>query len=513
MRSEIIINVGSHETRIAILEDGRLVELLVERPENERMVGNIYKGIVSSVLPGMQAAFVDIGMEKSAFLHVSDVADTVAEFGELFDVELEEEPSKPSREGAFVPIQDLLQKGQEILIQITKDPIGTKGPRATSEISLPGRFVVLIPKTDHIAVSRKITSWAEKRRLRDLVREFKPDNYGVIIRTVAQSKGEEELKNEIKSLVKQWEKLQKRAQRTGAPTLIHREMGMTSSLIRDLFNDEVDKVLVDSKREFKEIISYLRSVSPNLRSKVDLYREKAPIFDAFEIEKEIEKALDRKIWLKAGGYIVIDHTEALVAIDVNSGKYVGYSSDQEDTILKINIEAAREIARQLRLRDIGGIIVVDFIDMESSKNRKKVYDEFQGALKRDRSKTNVSQISEFGLVEMTRQRVRQGLLYTFSEPCPSCDGIGRVQSRETTLTKIERWMERCQAVSNERGLTLHVHPSILEYLKQNGGERLRILRRATKIRPEIQVDPNLTVDDFRFFSSKLNKDITNEFKA
>jgi ribonuclease G len=516
VRKEIVINVASHETRIAILEDGELVEILVERSENERMVGDIYKGIVTAVLPGMQAAFVDIGLEKSAFLHVSDVADTDLADSTIIDDqeggEEEETAVRSRRSNRFVPIQNLLQKGQDILVQITKEQIGTKGPRVTSQISLPGRFIVLVPGEDYIGVSRKISSWPEKRRLRDLVRASKPESVGIIVRTVGEGKGEKEFQDDVNRLVRLWQKVERRAKRVRAPCLIHEEMGMTSSLIRDLFSDDIDRVVTDSKEEYKQILSYLKMIAPLLRSRVELYREKAPIFDAFKIEPEIARTLERKVWLKKGGFLVIDHTEAMVTIDVNSGKYVG-TSDHESTMLKINLDAAREIARQLRIRDLGGIIVIDFIDMASHKNRRRVVDELLLNLKRDRSKISVSQMSDFGLVEMTRQRVRPSLLYTFSEPCPVCSGAGRVQGRDTTLTKLERWLKRAIAVTSERRFTLYVHPTVAEYLEEDDGERLKILRRATRVKLDVNADPNLSIDSYRFFSPERNVDVTEEFKT
>lgn len=514
LRTEIIINVATHETRIAILEDGQLVEILVERPDVYRTVGHIYKGIVTSVLPGMQAAFVDIGLEKSAFLHVSDVVEAGEEYDAMFDGETDENGEQQGRtkRQRFVPIQDMLRKGQDILVQVTKDPIGTKGPRVTSEISLAGRFSVLVPGTDTIGVSRKITDWGERRRLRDLVRSMKPDGFGIIIRTVAKGKGEAEFKKELRTLKKLWDKIANRARSTKAPALIHEEMGMTSSLIRDLFTPEVDRLVTDSKRAHRDILSYLRSVSPDLCSRLELYKEKDPIFDAFEIEKEIEKALERKVWLKKGGFIVIDHTEALVTVDVNTGRYVG-KRNQEETVLNINLEAAREIARQLRLRDIGGIIVIDFIDMKAAKNRNKLLEDFQNAIRRDRSKTTVAPVSEFGLVEMTRQRVRPSLMYTFSEPCPLCNGAGRVQGRDTTVTKIERWLKRMRAASKERKLALYVHPVVAEYLRANKASRLNVLQKSVRTRLELHSDPDLSMEEYRFFSLKRNLDITQEFKT
>jgi len=514
LRTEIIINVASHETRIAIVEDGQLVEILVERPDMYRTVGHIYKGTVTSVLPGMQAAFVDIGLEKQAFLHVSDVVEAGEEYDAMFDGEADDNGEQQSRtkRQRFVPIQDMLRKSQDILVQVTKDPIGTKGPRVTSEISLAGRFTVLVPGTDTIGVSRKITDWGERRRLRDIVRSMKPDGFGIIIRTVAKGKGEAEFKKELRALKKLWDRIAGRARSTKAPALVHEEMGMTSSLIRDLFTPEVDRLVTDSKRTHKDILSYLRTVSTDLCSRLELYTERTPIFDAFQIEREIEKALERKVWLKKGGFLVIDHTEALVTIDVNTGRYVG-KRNQEETVLNTNLEAAREIARQLRLRDIGGIIVIDFIDMKSAKNRNKLMDEFQNALRRDRSKTTVAPISEFGLVEMTRQRVRPSLLYTFSEPCPLCNGAGRVQGRDTTLTKIERWLKRMRAASKERKLALYVHPVVAEYLRANKATRLNVLQRAVRARLELHSDPDLSMEEYRFFSPKRNMDITQEFKT
>lgn len=501
MRTEIVINVGIHETRIAILEDGQVMEILVERPEHERMVGNIYKGVVRSVMPGMQAAFVDIGSQKNAFLHVSDVADVAVDY----ELEEEGERKRPA-------IQDLLHKGQEVLIQITKEPIDTKGPRATAEIALPGRFLVLLPNDNRIGVSRKIKDWSEKDRLRRVAREVKPENFGVIVRTVAKGKGKDEFESDIKNLLKTWRRIEKKGQRVKAPALIHREMGMTFSLIRDLFTDEVDRVVIDSKKECKQILSYLKSVAPHLCSRVELYAEKTPIFDAFQIEGEIDKAWDRKVWLKKGAYLTIDHTEALVAIDVNSGKYAGKLT-QGKTALAINIEAAREIARQLRLRDIGGIIVIDFIDMSQAADRRKVWEELVGALKRDRSKTSVLPISDLGLLEMTRQRVKPSLLYTFSEPCPLCNGVGRVQGRDTTVTKIERWLKRSQATSGERKLILRAHPLVAEYLLENKEARFKMLKKSTKTRIQLEPDPDLPIEAYRFLSWEGDVDITDKFEA
>jgi ribonuclease G len=509
----IIINVGTYENRIAILEDNKLVELFIERPEHERMVSDIYKGIVNSVLPGMQAAFVDIGLKRSAFLHVSDVADSTYEYADVIESgETKEDLTSSAKENGIIPIEDVLQKGQEILVQVTKEPMGTKGSRVTSQISLPGRYLVLMPNEQHIGVSLKITDWVEKRRLRHIAKEIQPDNMGLIVRTEAEGKETKELKADLKQLVKLWKKIEKRTRKTGPPALIHKDMSLTGSFVRDLFTEDVDTLVVDSKRVYKEIQTYLKSVSPTLRSRVILYKESIPIFDAYKLEHEIEKTLHRKIWLKGGGYIVIDHTEALVTIDVNTGKYVG-KSDQQETLLKTNLRAVKEITRQLRLRDIGGLIVVDFIDMEDQSYKDMLIGELRAALKKDRAKTSISHISEFGLVEMTRQRVRPSLLYTFSEPCPVCGGFGRVLSKETVIAKIERWFARARVYSKEKQVKLTVHPNIGDYLLENDEYRLRHLSKLYKITIELHKEPLLPLHGFKIYSVRGNSELTDQFKT
>lgn len=513
MQREIVINVGTYENRIAILEDSKLVELFIERPEHERMVSDIYKGIVNSVLPGMQAAFVDIGFERSAFLHVSDVADSTYEYEDLLDSsDPREDASSSPKENGCIPIEDVLQKGQEIMVQITKEPMGTKGPRVTSQISLPGRYLVLMPNELHVGVSLKITDWVEKRRLRHIAREIQPKNMGLIVRTEAEGKDEKELKSDLRHLVRLWKKIEKRARKTGAPALIHKDMSLTGSFVRDLFTEDVDTLVVDSKKVYKEIQSYLKTVSPSLRSRVILFRESTPLFDAYNLEHEIEKTLHRKIWLKGGGYIVIDHTEALVTIDVNTGKYVG-KRDQQETLLKTNLRAVKEITRQLRLRDIGGLIVIDFIDMEDQSYKDMVIGELRAALKKDRAKTSISPISEFGLVEMTRQRIRPSLLYTFSEPCPVCGGFGRVLSKETVLAKIERWFERAQIQSKEKHVRLTVHPYIGEYLLDDNECRLNNLGKQYRMKIELSQDPLLSLHGYKVYSMKGNSELTEQFKT
>lgn len=521
MKTEIIINASTHETRIAIIEENKLVEVWVERPDNERMVGDIYKGKVKAVIPGIQAAFVDIGMEKSAFLHVSDVSDSSIDFAAQYDDDDEDEEEAPpvkkekggkNRDRKQQPIETLITKDQDILVQITKEPISTKGARLTSLITFPGRFLVLMPGHGKIGVSRKISSWNERKRLRQIARKYQPKGVGIIIRTVAEGKDEETVASEIKELTATYEAFLNRAETQGSPSLIHKAMGMTSGIIRDLLSEDVTQVLVDSKDHFEEIRRYLKGTSPNLMNRVAHFKGKEPIFDHFGLEKEIDNIFSRKVWLKTGAFLVFDHTEALSVIDVNSGRYIG-KSNQEETILNINIESAIEIARQLRLRDIGGIIVIDFIDMMEMKHRRLVEDTFADALKNDRSKISISQISEFGLMEMTRQRVRPSLIYTFAESCPICNGIGMVQSRDTTLTKIERWLARAEAFGKENKYTVFINPALFEYLIENNEERLIRLRSCTVITIEIVADSKISIDEFHIFSTEGGSEVTDEYSA
>ncbi len=530
MKSEIIINAAIHETRIAIIEDNRLVEIWVERPENERMVGDIYKGRVKAVLPGIQAAFVDIGMEKSAFLHVSDVSGASIDFSAQYDMdddeEEEEDDDQPpsssprdkrgrprgngkSREKKYPPIETIIKKEQELLVQVTKEPISTKGARVTSEISLAGRFFVLVPGGGKIGVSRKIESWTERRRLKQLAQKYKPKGFGLIIRTVAEGKNEDEIASEIRDLMASTTRSRRN------PTACSPRRSSTRNrhdlgIIRDLLSEDVTRVTVDNRESYEEIRRYIASTSPNLIDKVTLYQGKEPIFDSLDIEREIESIFSRKVWLKKGGFLVMDHTEALTVIDVNSGRYVG-KSNQDETIINTNIESAIEIARQLRLRDIGGIIVIDFIDMHNHDHRRKVEDAFADALKNDRSKISISQISEFGLMEMTRQRVRPSLMFTFAEPCPTCGGIGMVQGRDTTVTKIERWFKRAEAFGKEKGYAVFVHPAVFEFLIENSEERLTMLRSSTNLDIDIVVDAKMAIEEFHCFSTSRATDVTENF--
>lgn len=506
MEKEIIINSGISETRIAIRENKKLVELFVERPENERAVGDIYLGKVVNVVKGMRAAFVDIGQKQDAFLHFSDVGDSFSTISALID-----STNGFHEDDKHIPVEQI-KEGQEVLVQIIKEPISTKGSRITTQLSIPGRFCVLVPDSNMVGVSRKIESTRERRRLKKIARSVKPNGFGLIIRTVAEGKNSEILEHDINSLTKTWVRIQREVRKNQAPALIHKDMGMTSSVIRDLFTRDVTRLVVDNRKLFREITAYLKEVAPSLIDNIEYFSGNAPIFDAFKIETEIEKSLARKVWLKSGGYLIFDHTEALVAIDVNSGKFVGRRNHEENS-LKINLEAAKEIARQLRLRDIGGIIVIDFIDMQDDKNRKRLHNDFKKELRKDRAQANITPLSEFGLIEMTRERVRPSLLFAFSETCPTCHGTGRITSKGTVLTHIERWMRRFRAGSKERSLKMRTHPEIQNYLTHGIKSRIRRVMWKFWVRIDVISDESLEIDEFKVISKKTGEDITQQFKS
>lgn len=540
MKKQILINTTANEHRIAILEDRRLAELFVEVPGKERMVGDIYLGKVAKVMHGIRAAFIDIGLQQDGFLHFSDIGDTLSEYNALFDDDEEqvngEEESLTHRgnelkreagaktevavktqsgRGTREPERKReidLKKGQDILVQVTKEPVGKKGVRVTSEISLPGRFLVLLPFDGKVGVSKKLNNFKERRRLRRIVRTMLPRGFGAIIRTVADGKGEDIIKEDLDELIRVWRNIEKRVKSEVAPTLIYKDMDTTSSVIRDLFSVNVEHVAIDDKKLFKEVKSYLQWISPDMVGRIELYREKEPIFDKYGVEKDIQSLMRPKVWLKSGGYIFIEKTEAMTVIDVNSGRYAA-KKDQELNSLRTNLEAAREICRQLRLRDIGGIIVVDFIDLEDEKNRKKIYDETRKELKDDRAKVTVLPMTEFGLVQMTRQRIRQNVQLSFSEACPTCGGTGLVQSRRTTINHLERWILRFKSESREFRLQLRVHPNVAEFLTSGVISRLTKIRFKFFIRIKLIPDKSIPVDEFRFFSVKQQKDITDIYNA
>lgn len=507
MEKQIVINYTQNEVRIAVLEDRELVELLIEREESRRTVGDIYLGRVTAVIPGIQAAFVDIGQQRAAFLHVSDVA-TGSIDPELLEDEDIEFTSRRRKE--FPPIESLLKKGQEILVQVRKESIGTKGPRISSQLSLPGRYAVLMPDLDHIGISKKIENRRERHRLRGIVRRYRPKGAAIIVRTAGIGVSSNQVKGDIKYLEKLWKEIRKKSERASPPALVHEDVDLTIFALRDIFSEDVDEIIIDNKDEYERLRAYLRSFATHLASRVKFYRKKVQIFDDFEIEGEIEKTLERKIWLKKGGYIIIEHTEALVSIDVNTGRFTG-KRDQEETILETNLIAAREIVRQLRLRDIGGIIVVDFIDMEKEENRRKVYSEFRHALRKDRSRARVSPISDLGLVEVSRKRVRPSLLHFYSDECPYCTGSGKVLSMESMAIKIEHWIRRIGSLKRESGIQFRVNPVLGIFLRVEREENVRELAGTHRLNVQIIDDPRMHREEFEIYSIDGSRNLKADF--
>jgi ribonuclease G len=466
MANELIINVTPWETRVALLEDKVLAELYIERTKDRGIMGNIYKGKVVKVLPGMQAAFVEIGLEKASFLYVSDVYGGIEDYEEM-GLHGEEMPPyfNPSSQ-----IEDLLFEGQEIVVQVSKEPLGTKGTRITSHITLPGRYLVYMPTVDHVGVSRRIKDERERKRLRDIIHSMKPPSSGFIVRTASEGAEPDEIRNDMEFLLRLWNNIQKKKESSSAPCLIHSDLTMVLRVIRDILSPQVNRIIIDSKEEYENILSFINTYMPKQKYEITLHEGKEPIFDAYGIEMEIGKILGRKVWLKSGGYIVIDMCEALVAIDVNTGRYVG-KRNLADTILKTNLEAAKEIAYQLRLRNIGGIIIIDFIDMEREGDQEKVFQALEEATRKDRQKTNIFEISELGLIEMTRKRTRENISRILSEPCPYCEGAGLIKSRTTVCYDIFREIERSSSELGGHSIMVEANAEVADllYEEERGG--------------------------------------------
>ncbi len=492
--AELIINAAPYETRVALVENGNIVELYIERPAERGCVGNIYKGRVVRVLPGMQAAFVEIGLSRTAFLYVSDICDQTREFERLMgEDEAAEELSTTSV--STHSIEDLLRPGQEVLVQVAKDPLGKKGARVTSHITLPGRHLVLMPTMGHIGVSRRIEDEEERKRLREIIERLRPPGTGWIVRTAAEGVEENKLANEIDFLVKLWKEIKRRAETHPCPSLIYEDLDISLRAVRDLFAREVQRLVVDNEEVYLKILNFMDIFAPHLRAHVDLYEGEVPIFEAFGIEMEVSRALSKKIWLKSGGYIIIETTEALTAIDVNTGRYVG-KRDLEETVLKTNLEAVKEIAYQLRLRNIGGLIIIDFIDMEKEESREKVFTALKEALKKDRSRTNILRMSELGLIQMTRQRLRESLYDLLCEPCFYCEGTGRLKSRRTICYEIFRRLEREARRRIAKSIHLKVHPQVAELLLNEEATHLEALEKGLGKTIIITSSPDLHLEQY-----------------
>jgi ribonuclease G len=484
VRKELLISVDFGETRAVLLEEGDLAEIYVERPDAGRIVGNIYKGKVENVLPGMQAAFVQIGLERNSFLYVDDALP-----GKISDVEGESAPAPKTK----MTITDLVRPGQEIIVQVAKEPIGTKGARVSRNITLPGRFLVLMPYVDYVGVSRRIADEAERDRLRQLAQRVKPAGMGVIVRTVAEGATEDELTRDIEYLARHWERLMEKAKEAPTPSVLHQDLGLVHRIVRDVFDEDVDLCWIDDREAYTLAQELLEVYAPNLRERCKFYtRTDQSLFDLYGVEMEIEKALRKRVWLKSGGYLVIDQTEALTSIDVNTGKFVG-TTNLADTVFKTNLEAAKEIARQLRLRDIGGIIIIDFIDMESQEHRDQVKELLEQCLKRDRTKANVVGFTKLGLLEMTRKKSRQNLDEAMMRPCDRCEGRGKLFSEETMAQRVRAEIRRILRQSTSEALLMEVHPSVAAHVIGPSGQHLKALEqelgKLIYIRGSVEVHP------------------------
>jgi ribonuclease G len=544
MNKEMVVSSTPHETRVAILEDDQVVEVFIEREQSRGVVGNIYKGRVSKVLPGMQSAFVDLGLERDAFLYVTDVIDPTEESLEEEEEEAAveavpepeglfngEEPATPAAEPeapkaaapaasapapspasatqngkrggrdrertpATTKIEDLLKEGQEVVVQVLKEPLGTKGARITSHISLPGRFLVYMPTVNHIGVSRKIESRDERRRVRGIVQKFKEETGlpgGVIIRTAAVNRPEEDILSDLQYFQTVWTEVQRRRETQRPPAVLYREESLVAKLLRDFLTEQFTAIRIDDETEYQRVVTLVGRIMPSMAARVKKYNKDYPIFDEYGVQGEIDKALRSKVWLKSGGYIVINQTEALVAIDVNTGRYVGKKTAGrlEDTIVKTNLEAAKEIVRQMRLRDLGGIIVLDFIDMEDKKNRQKVFQAIEQELRRDRAPSKAVQVNDFGLVIITRKRVKSSLERLLTEPCPYCSGTGSIKASPTICYDILTEVKKVSADLDGYSLVLRVNPEVARALREEGRGVFKELEaavgRPVTVRPDEQL--------------------------
>ncbi len=558
MKRQILMNQQGNEIQVAIVEDGRLAELLIERPDSSRSVGDIYLGRVQKVVEGLQAAFVDIGQEQDGFLHFSDVGTTGEDYRAMLNEDFEEEdeedeaeenesggdvalnPTRPAtrqttqngaqpvtneqtstankqerRQSYTQMIASKLKPNDSILVQVIKEPIGTKGSRLTSDITIAGRFIVLLPFGEgHIAVSKRILNRRERRRLKSIVRSMLPKNFGAIIRTVAEEQDESLLRTDMEILLNKWAQIEETVKTAKPPKLIFKEDTLTASALRDFLTEDVTEIATNSMTIYREALNYVRWAAPEFEKKVTLYKGRLPLFESYGIAKDVESIFSRKVWLKSGGYLIIEQTEAMVVIDVNSGRYAA-KKEQEENSLRTNLEAAKEIARQLRMRDIGGIIVIDFIDLLDERNARKVYETMKAELKRDRAKSNVLPMSDFGIMQITRERIRPSLMQRMGDTCPACGGTGVIQARQTTVHQIERWLRK-YAWHTKRPfskLDLLVSPTVMEplYNQDMKPEWKWFLQHLVLVR--IKPDDTLRSDDFRFFIRNTSQDITQEYSS
>ena len=535
MSVQLIINAEKHETRVALLEDGVVVELMFERAKERGIVGNLYKGRVQRVLPGMQAAFVDIGLEKAAFLYVGDIlprthhddmdedgtdrpthdpqeapgpgstAATAEDSGMFSSLQMQPAGAdRPNQQRSHrrddLKIEELLKEGQEIVVQVIKDAIGTKGVRVSCQITLPGRHLVFMPTSNHIGISRRIEDESERTRLREIIDALRPSGSGFVVRTAAEGVPKAKLEADLEFLVALWKDIQDKGNNQKAPSLVHPDLDLILRATRDIFTSDVEKLVVDDPAAHTRIVKFIEGFQPSLVNAVELYLGDDPLFDHLGIEEEVSRALSRKVWLKSGGYIVIDQAEALTAVDVNTGRFVG-KRNLEDTITKTNLEAVKEVAYQLRLRNMGGMIVIDFIDMDKQQNRDRVHGALLEELKKDRARTNVVKISELGLVEMTRQRVRESLGRFLTEACFYCDGRGTIRSKQTVAYAVFRQVRRQARVIKDRVLVVHCHPEVADLIYDTEHDHLDQLEALTGKKVVLRARGSFHQEQFEIFGT------------
>ena len=517
MKNQIIIHSSGNQTRIALIENGELAQLFIESEENQRTVGNIYVARVHKVMSGIRAAFIDMGTPKDAFLHFSDAGDHLDEYVAMLngrnaipnhakkDIENKENLSNVQKQ---MLAGKVLKNGQKLLVQIVKEPIGSKGPRVSTDITVAGRFLVLIPMGDYIAVSKKIGNYKERRRLKGILNNMLPDGFGVIVRTVAQNQEEQAIEDDLRNVLKKWEKLVDKLDKAKPPSLLYKDLDMTESLIRDLFAKNYDRVLIDDPKMYRSIKSYVGQIAPQMVPNVELYKRKEHIFDFMKISEDVNSIFTPRVRMKMGGYLIFEQTEAMYVVDVNSGPYAA-KERQEDNSLKTNLEAAREIAKQLRLRDIGGIIVVDFIDLKDDKNRKKIYDELKKEFRKDPAKTNIIGMSDFGLVQITRQRIRPSVVNSVSKVCPMCGGSGSVVSQDTIVTDIESWINKFKHNTNYRAIDLYVNPYLRSFLTKGMFSTRWKWMSKYHIKVSIIGDENISMNEFHVTLAGSDIDITD----
>jgi ribonuclease G len=517
----LVMNAEGPETRVAVVENSALAELYVERKRDRGTVGNIYRGKVSRVLPGMQAAFIDLGpkVERAAFLYVADILGSDDEKRLFEDSDIEDGDEAPEGTASRIArtrkqlaqrkIENLLKPGQELLVQIVKDPIGQKGARVTGYLSLPGRYSVFMPSVDQVGVSRRIASDKERKRLRDIVNESRPKGTGFIVRTAAEGTSDQEIRDDVDYLAKLWQEIGRREDQVHGPGLIYADLDLAIRTVRDLLREDTTEVHIDDEDQYARVKKFTQTFLPRYAERIKKYDGRRPIFDHFSIEPALRIAVSRRVPLRSGGSLVIDQGEALTAIDVNTGSFVGSGKELEETVTLNNLEAVEEVARQLRLRNIGGIIVIDFVDMDREGNRKKVWDALQKALSKDRARCNVTKISELGLVEMTRKRTRESLSQFLTEPCPMCEGAAVVKSTTTVAYEILREVRRSGASADGEKIDIECSPKVAEVLQRYERDYLDGLEKKFQKKMDVVPQKGWRPDQYRV-AGRMSSDIAAE---